>query len=397
MSRELRERLRSRFYIVGTIFILVVVAAAIIIPVVKHSHSSTTKVSIGVVGELSSANRSWVLTTARSGGVSVRFVTEPDLAHVRTGLAAGRIDFAVVNSREMVVNTRFSPSDGSTPAVVANAVATRLGEELALSDARVSARQASILAHAAPVPFVAMHQGTTRGVNATSLIGVILIFIMLSQYNTWILIGVMEEKSSRVIEVLLSTVRPIRLLSGKVLGIGLAALLQASVVVAFALILSKVVGSHLLNGTGPLELVTTLVWLVLGYALYCWVYAAAGSLAERQDQVQSLALPLSIPMIVGYIVALTSVSTLHPSLVLKIFAFIPLTAPFAVPVMVGFGALSWWQFAISVSITLVSTLALARLATGIYRRAILRTGARVRLREFRESRRSSAASTNDVA
>ena len=52
-----------------------------------------------------------------------------------------------------------------------------------------------------------------------------------------------------------------------------------------------------------------LVWLVLGYAFYCWVYAAAGSMAERQDQVQSLALPLSIPIMFGYIFSLTTASS----------------------------------------------------------------------------------------
>ena len=127
------------------------------------------------------------------------------------------------------------------------------------------------------------------------MIGLILIFLMLTQYNTWILMGVMEEKSSRVIEVLLAAIRPIQLLSGKVLGIGLVAFGQAALIVAVALVLGAAVGSDLLHGSAPLVLVSTLVWLVLGYAFYCWVYAAAGSMAERQDQVQSLALPLSLP------------------------------------------------------------------------------------------------------
>ena len=124
---------------------------------------------------------------------------------------------------------------------------------------------------------------------------------MLTQYNTWILIGVMQEKSSRVVEVLLATVRPIQLLGGKVLGIGLVALGQATLIVGFALIVGTAVGSDLLHGTAPLVLACELLWLVLGYAFYCWVYAAAGSTAERQDQVQTLALPLSIPILVGYI------------------------------------------------------------------------------------------------
>jgi ABC-2 type transport system permease protein len=301
-------------------------------------------------------------------------------------MKSGKIDFAIVSGHEIVVSTLYSSTDFSTTAISVRAVATRLGDERALAAAHLSAQQVAVLARAGPLSIVALHHGTTKGVNATSLIGVILIFIMLSQYNTWILVGVMEEKSSRVIEVLLSTVKPIKLLTGKVMGIGLAALMQASLIVAFALVLSKIVGSNLLHGTGPLEVVSTLVWLVLGYSLYCWVYAAAGSMAERQDQVQSLALPLSLPMIVGYVVALTGASGAGPSLLVKVFAYIPLTAPFAMTVLVGFGAVTWWQFATSVAITLISTFAVARLATGIYRRAILRTGSRVRLRDFRPPR-----------
>jgi ABC-2 type transport system permease protein len=193
--------------------------------------------------------------------------------------------------------------------------------------------------------------------------------------------GVMEEKSSRVIEVLLSAVRPIQLLTGKVLGIGLAALSQATLVVAFALVLSKAVGSTLVHGTAPLVIASTFIWLVLGYVFYCWVYAAAGSMVERQDQIQSLVLPLSLPMIFGYIMALTGATSGAPSALLKVLAYLPPTAPFAMPVLVGFKAVTWWEFLGSAIISVICTVGIARLAATIYRRAILRTGGRVRFRE----------------
>jgi len=123
------------------------------------------------------------------------------------------------------------------------------------------------------------------------------------------------------------------------------------------------------------------VWLVLGYAFYCWVYAAAGSMAERQDQIQSLALPLSLPIIFGYIFALTTASTGSASAFFTVLAYVPLTAPFAMPVLVSFGTVSWWEFAASAAISIASTVAVAHLAAGIYRRAILRTGGRVKFRD----------------
>lgn len=183
-------------------------------------------------------------------------------------------------------------------------------------------------------------------------------------------------------EVLLATVRPGQLLAGKVAGIGVVALVQAVALVAFALILAKVVGSSLVHGAAPLVVVATLVWLVLGYAFYSWLYAAAGSLAERQDQVQSLALPLSAPLIVGYVVSLTGVSAGSASLLVKVLAFLPPTAPFAMPTLVGFGEATIWQFLLSVALSVASTVLVALVAARVYRTAVLRTGGRVKLREL---------------
>jgi ABC-2 type transport system permease protein len=220
------------------------------------------------------------------------------------------------------------------------------------------------------------------------VIGIVLLFVMLTQYCTWILIGVMQEKSSRVVEVLLATVRPIQLLGGKVLGIGLVALGQAALVVGFALLLGEAVGSNALHGAAPLVLLCQLLWLVLGYSFYCWVYAAAGSMAERQDQVQTLALPLSIPILVGYVFSITVASSGNPDLFFDVLAYLPPTAPFCMPVLVGLSDVSWWQFLVSVLVTLVSTAGVAVLAARIYRRAVLRTGRRVHIREliFRAAR-----------
>ena len=216
---------------------------------------------------------------------------------------------------------------------------------------------------------------------------------MLTQYNTWILMGVMQEKASRVVEVLLATVRPIQLLGGKVLGIGLVALGQASLIVAVALVLGAAVGSDLLHGSAPLVLLSQLLWLVLGYAFYCWVYAAAGSMAERQDQVQTLVLPLTLPILLGYLLAITTASSGDPSLLFKVLAYLPPTAPFEMPVLVGLGQVTWWQFMASVLISIAGTVAMARLAAGIYRRAVLRSGGRVHLRDLWARRRRSTRPT----
>jgi len=299
----------------------------------------------------------------------------------RADLRAGRVGMAIVDARELDVDKPIGSTDTSSTAQLARAVAKTLGLAAAFSGAGLSAAQAAEVTEARPLPITSLRPGGRAAPRATSEIGLILVFVMLTQYNTWTLTGVMEEKSSRVVEVLLAAVRPIELLAGKVLGIGLVALAQAALIVAFTVGLAKAVGSDLLHGTVPVVLVSTLVWLVLGYAFYCWVYAAAGSLAERQDQAQSLALPLSLPIIFGYIMSLAVATSGSPSTLFEVLAYLPPTAPLAVPVLVSLGRITFWEFTASAALSVVCTIAVARLATGIYRRAILRTGGRVRLRE----------------
>jgi len=285
---------------------------------------------------------------------------------------------------KILVKDPVSATDTSAEARYVRAVSVTLGAQRAFTQAGLTPQQAATVARAKPVPVESIQPGkkSRTAAETTALLGVILIFIVLTQYLTWTLMGVMEEKASRVVEVLLATVRPIQLLAGKVIGIGAVALAQAVALVAFALVLAEAVGSSLVHGAAPLVVAATLVWLVLGYAFYSWVYAAAGSLAERQDQVQSLALPLSAPLIFGYIVSLIGASSGSASLLLKVLAYLPPTAPFAMPTLIGFGEATWWQFLLSVMVTLVCTLVVAVAAARVYRTAVLRTGGRVRLREL---------------
>ena len=97
---------------------------------------------------------------------------------------------------------------------------------------------------------------------------------------------------------------------------------------------------------------------------------------------QSLALPLSAPLIFGYIVSLIGVSSGSVSLLVKVLAYLPPTAPFAMPTSVGFGEATWWQFLLSVVVSVVCTVLVALVAARVYRTAVLRTGGRVRLREL---------------
>lgn len=379
-GREVRERLRGRVFRVVTIFLFAVVAAAVIIPTIHSGGNQSTKV--GVVGG-SASLKAELHGLAESTGLHVQLVSEPDPARARAALGAGRLGM-VVEPDKILVKKPISASDTSAGARYVREVSLSLGAKRAFARAGLSPTQAAIVGGAKPLRVESLEPGKKSKTTSetTALLGVILIFIILTQYLTWTLMGVMEEKASRVVEVLLATVRPIQLLAGKVIGIGVVALAQAAALVVFALLLAKAVGSSIVQGSTPLVVVATLAWLVLGYAFYSWLYAAAGSLAERQDQVQSLALPLSAPMVFGYIVSLIGVGSGNVSLLVKVLAYLPPTAPFAMPTLVGAGAATWWEYLLSAAISVGCTVLVARLAARVYRSAVLQTGGRVRLRQL---------------
>lgn len=378
--REIRERVRGRTFRVVTAILFLGVAAAVVIPAI-HTGGSSNATAVGVVGGTPALEEE-IRALASTTHLSIRLVDEPSDAAARAALTSGELSL-VVQTSGLLVKTPVTASDTSKSAQFVRTLALRLGVEDAFRSAGLTPAQAATVAHAQALPVRSLQPSKVRTTaEATSLIGVILIFIILTQYLTWTLMGVMEEKANRVVEVLLATVRPMQMLTGKLLGIGTVALVQAASLVALALILAEAVGSSILHGAAPQVLASTFVWLVLGYALYSWLYAAAGSTAERQDQVQALALPLSAPLILGYVVSLTATAGGTPSLLVKVLAYVPFTSPFAMPVLVGLGAVAWWQFLVSVMLSVLTTFVVARIATQIYRRAVLRTGGRVRLREL---------------
>jgi ABC-2 type transport system permease protein len=201
---------------------------------------------------------------------------------------------------------------------------------------------------------------------------------------------VIEEKASRVVEVLLSTVRPRQLVAGKVLGIGATALMQGALVGVAAIVAAAVTGANVFEGASRYIVGWILLWFVLGYAMYAWLYAAIGSLISRQADAQSAAFPLSIPILVGYLSSATLVTGGDPSLFVRVLSFFPLTAPMVMPMLIGAGRAAGWEIGVSITLTVGAIVLLMRVAGDIYSRAVLHTGRRLKLSEVLRGEFSAA-------
>ena len=224
----------------------------------------------------------------------------------------------------------------------------------------------------------ATKERTARAALAT--IGVILLFMAIVFYGGFVMSGVVEEKSSRVVEVLLSRIRPTELLAGKVLGIGLVGLAQFAVVAASALVALAVSGNTLTPKTTPSTIAWILFWFVLGYGFYSVLYATAGSLVSRQEDAQSIQFPVTAVLLVGYLFSLAAASS-PDSTAAFIGSLVPPTAPMVMTVRIANGGVPWWQIVLSVGLMVVTIYGMVQLAGRIYVGAVLRIGRRVKLKE----------------
>jgi ABC-2 type transport system permease protein len=213
-----------------------------------------------------------------------------------------------------------------------------------------------------------------------AFIGVLLLYGQILGYGYWVASGVVEEKATRVVELLLSTIRPRELLTGKVLGIGLLGFGQLIIIGAVGLATALLTGVVEIPGSALLTLLNVLLWFILGYIFYGCLFAVAGAVAARQEDLQSTTAPLSMVLLASLFGAIFVVSN-PDSIIGFVGTLVPLTAPLIVPVRMATGDIAAWQIVASLLLTLGSVVALVRLAGRLYSGAILRTGGTVRLKE----------------
>jgi ABC-2 type transport system permease protein len=251
-----------------------------------------------------------------------------------------------------------------------------------LNPATVEANLASATVH---VQSLKPASGQRLQLVAAGFIVALFLYIAMLTYGAFIAQGVVEEKANRIVEILLSTVKPIHLLIGKVIGIGLVGLFQFTVIGVFALIATTVGGIFTVPAAGASVILAGLLWFILGFFLYAILFAAAGSLVSRQEEVQSVVLPITMLAILSWFVAIGVLTPMFDGTPMSstgvALGFVPFFAPVILPTGMATGDIAPWQAALSVALTLVTSAAATWIAARIYSNSVLRLGARVKLRD----------------
>jgi ABC-2 type transport system permease protein len=375
--REWNQRVRSLAFRVSTLVSVLIVVAIIVVPEMYGGGEEPER-TVGVVGERAPELPALLRASGEQLGLTVTTRAFADETAGRAAVRSGDVAVLLVDRSELVWKAE---TDDQMQAVVTSAVQV-LERQRAIAELGLSPAQAQDLLRPAALRSTSLEPvSKERSARiALATIGMVLLFMAIAFYGGFLLVGVVEEKSSRVVEVLLSRLRPTELLGGKILGIGMVGLAQFVAVAGAALVALRVSGNTMAPETTPSTIGWVLFWFVLGYGFYSVLYASAGSLVSRQEEAQSIQFPITAVLLVGYILSFGAAESPDGTAAL-VGSLLPPTAPMVMTVRMAHGGVPWWQIVLSVALMAVTIYGLVQLAGRIYAGAVLRMGRRVRLGE----------------
>jgi ABC-2 type transport system permease protein len=210
----------------------------------------------------------------------------------------------------------------------------------------------------------------------------LLMYLILMTVGQMVAQGVVEEKTSRVVELLLATIKPWQLLAGKVAGVAVVGAVQLVVPGVLGLAVGMADGQLNVSLSASVgSLLWTLAWFVAGFWLYAMVFASAGAMVSRQEDLGGVMAPIMMPLVAGWVVAISVLPGDPQSGLGEVLSFIPFTAPVLMPMRWALGVAPLWQVLVALALTLACGVVVLRFAGRIYRNSVLRSGARVPLRE----------------
>jgi len=374
--REIVARGRTRAYILTTVLVMVLAVGAVFLAVL-FGDDGPREVTVGVVGELAPDVRAAVDAGSDADLViGVRSGLSP--GEVETLLDGQKLDVVVLDDRALLWSSNV---DFQLASVLGGALRTEalLG---GLEDAGLN-RDGARQALAASTVTDELHDPPSDEDGVRAAVGAITAiasFIILQTYGSLVAMGVIEEKSSRVVEVLLSHVRPRQLLAGKVLGLGVLALVQATVLIAGLTAALSVTDTIDIPASVWQAIPVAVVWLILGFAFYAVMLGAAGSLVSRTEDAQQVILPVSLPLLLAYVFSVSTVTS-PDTIVHRLLSYLPLTSPTVMPLRVAAGDVEAWEIGLSVLLLVVGIVVMTRFAARLYEFTLLATGSRITWRQ----------------
>ncbi|MBP2321113.1 ABC-2 type transport system permease protein [Kibdelosporangium banguiense] len=378
-GRELNTKLRTRSFIISTVVSIVVLGVFVLLQ--SSAFNDGERSEVGLSGQATALGPQ-IVDSAKQLGYTVRIhdITEPATGEqqVRDGdldaLVTGPVGSLQVTVKDKLATELRNTLNGLMQQQI-------LTSELAAAD--LDPKEVLSTASAAQVKVTELEPtGDDQGQRlAIGLIVAFLLYMALMIYGQMVAQGVVEEKSSRVVELLLATMRPWQLLAGKVLGLGVVGLIQFAAIALVGLIAGLATGAITISGAAIGGVFAGVLWYLLGFFFYATIFAALGSLVSRQEDAQSVITPVTMVIVIGFIFGINLLLSDASSGLTIFMAVLPPFAPILMPGLTALGLAPIWLQATAILLTLGGIALVAWIGGKIYQNAVLRTGSRVRLRE----------------
>jgi ABC-2 type transport system permease protein len=380
-KREILERGRSRGFIFSMLFTTLLVVGSFVVPSLLFGDEDAK--TIAVVQPAPPGLEAALHATAGRVDQRIQVVPYDDPATAEAALKGESVDAVLTVPADLSSSgtLRFKEDPDQAITQIASTAVVALRVQGILTEAQVDP---AALASAQAVPTVESVDPQTEADQARFLfanIGAVLILVGIFSFGFTVLTGVIEEKQSRVVEVVLSTVRPRDLLMGKVLGIGVLGLVQLLVFVTAALAAANFTQRFTLPATTPAAVLLLSVWFVLGYALYSTALGFLGALASRLEEASNASTPVTMIAMISYFVAIFSVINDPSGVVARVATFIPASAPFVVPLRAAFDAIEPIEVVLAMAITIAAIWVLFSIGARVYAGAVLQTAGRIKIRD----------------
>lgn len=375
LRRNLLESLRSKTYKVITGVLVLISIGVVVLPQVFGEDE--TSYTLATVGEVPADVRSLLAAAAEGGDFTVEYESVADTDELRRVVQEGDATAGLTEDR-LYTSTLGT---GTFPVLVSQAVVAVETRDR-LSEAGLTAAEiAEVQSVTAPeqVPVGRVDDEDRAGVGFA--VGIVL-YIALTFAGSAIATAVAMEKSTRISEVLLAVLRPSQIVVGTVAAVGIATILQLLLLVAPLAVAVQVTDDLGLPLTATWDIGLAVVWFVLGFAVFAFMFAASAAMVDKITEANAEVVPVSIVLLVGYMLGVTVVANDPTSPWSAAISMFPFSAPVAMPIRWASGEVPVYQLLVAMVLTALTAALLVAASATVYRRALLVTGRRVRLREL---------------
>lgn len=405
-----KNRFRSKPFMITSVLLAIVLTVLINLPYIIQLFVSEEDASVAMPETELSKEIKQRLEEAGESGLQVVLLPDPDpeavKERIRDGEFDGYLEIGDVTEHGFPQMIYYSEKDPDRDVIsrlqntLEQMKTDRVVKEIGLSQEELARLNAPVVLEQQRIA-----DGGTNGetgepespgekVVAYVLVYVLLImiFMVVTMYGNMIAMEITAEKSSRVMEILISSVSPLKQMFGKILGMFLLALTQISaymIIIAANLLLphNREILKKLDLSLADVDLSLLayfVLFYLLGYLLYSTVFAAIGSLVSRTEDLGQALTPMTFLTLAGFYIGLFGIN-MPDSMFVKVSSFIPFFTPFIMFLRVGLSDPAWWEIALSVLLLAVSILAMGWLAAKIYRTGVLLYGKRPGIRELRKA------------